>query len=226
MKSPNNSPLFYQRMKYNESRPCDVPGCDEFRYHMSRYCKAHMYKVNYFGHPLGVPIRLKDYRRELLLCREVIARNKRDHPGLVQACRELRGWMDINNQNPSVHEDIQRFCKASVVPTRILEDSSALTQVYYHNNGYGQHGRIIFDDQSFLQVLGYRCLALIPRKVITSPRTGTRYPKAASKIARSHLGEYLWKSYGALLKNVADTAANPEKYQKKRDEAFRRPLSL
>ncbi|MHB8495565.1 MAG: hypothetical protein ACYC9Z_04250 [Casimicrobiaceae bacterium] len=169
-----------------------------------------------YGDPEGRKVFPKDYASER---REVagLFRAFPEHPGVLDACKWLRGWLDASiagDKSQPGYLHIARLDRWNITPLAILSEVCAVWLYAM------RHPHTLPDDQRLTFALAGQALLLAPRDYVKSYhyKSGeSRQYREARYEARKAIGDHLRLTLARLLVNVAHTCE--ERLQQKQNRA-------
>ncbi len=195
--------------------PCRIAGCKKPRAGAT-LCDSHRKRRWKYGDPEGRKIFPKFYLHERREVAKLFAAYP-DHPGLIDACKWLRAWLDASlagdkSQPGYVH--MARLHRWEITPLAILAEVCAVW-LYAH-----RHPHALPDDQRLTFALALQMLLLAPRDYLKSfhYKTGeTRYYRESRYAARKEIGDHIRLTLARLFVNV--TQACEERLEQKQNRA-------
>lgn len=218
-KRTRSSTTVRERIRQNESKKCDFPGCPLNRYGVSSMCLRHWRNRKNWGHPEGHDVKRTEYAVELAQVSDLVDRNLKTHKGIKQALSELQAFLSLCENNPSYPRDIYRLAVSGIPLDRILKITGAL---YLLREGRLYH-HPFKSDRHFDYVLGHKALKLIPLEIVEN-NTGRKYYKGISPKAKRVMGETLRIKLGVLFMNVVKHILSETEREREVKRAMAEPL--
>ena len=198
----------------NTRHKCKAIACNNPRYNLSGYCKAHFKKNDLYGDPNGKSLRKSEYRKEFEEVSEIITSNI-NHIATQTVLKFIQSWLDRSSSNqPCVMaSEIARLARADVSALDLLLEASAIFLFSQRNP------KSLPDDVRLSYQIGIAILRLAEQFTYTASN-GNKAHRKPSGTDRKAIGKYLRESIGLFHFNV--TAAINKRDQDEQD--FREKL--
>lgn len=210
----------------NEAHQCDVPGCGQHRYALSRWCSRHAATAERQGHPLARPIRPAQWATHRTRLRALYEQHQGSHAGLDWALSWLARWMaDAVARDGQDHPstEVARVVRHGVQPLDVLTELAS-AWVFLQLNPRGA-----ISDTNRDYVLSRAVLGLAPRpRTVTAAasRKGTSgYAKQPHKAALAHVGPHLVRTLARLLANSLHSLQTEDERARAEVDLMRQPFS-
>lgn len=212
-------------VRMNQAHFCEVSGCTDHRYALSRFCGLHAATAERQGHPLARPIKASNWAAHKSAIRDLFAQNS-NHEGLQRALRWLSLWMEqavaLDGQHHWASE-VARIKRHGVSPLEVLVELAAAFAFLQDN----PRAAMSDSHRDFTLSRAVCGLAPRPRTVTAAAKAkGTsgyaRQPKAA---ALAHIGPHLVRTLAPLLSNVHRSIQTDGQRAQAEVDAMRAPFS-
>jgi len=186
----------------NIKRRCSYKHCGESRVGLSKYCGYHRRNTRHNGHPEARSIRSTEWKYELLLAQDFLARHQ-EHDGIKAVLSELSKFLASGAPRfrHRARQVIERLVANGVQADDVLEMTCGLWLFSrWHPNTLDDDARLTYAiGRAFHKLASTR---LDKFEDIYTKETVYKYSNIASADVRD-LGHYLRDVTGALCLNVA-----------------------
>lgn len=186
----------------NIGKSCAVSNCGKPRKCLSRYCSAHTWRSQRWGHPSGVPFSpLTNYASELTEVTAFIQQH-RNHEGVSSAVKWFGEWLAdaaISKAVPG-QGHLRRLSHHAVEPLKMLCEAAALF-LYSCRNPHR-----LPDDARLSFAIAHNVLSLAPkdcRMGLVRGRVRTVYKPIAATVKRE-VGQHIRNVLSLLFLNIVD----------------------
>lgn len=212
-------------VRVNELRSCDIKGCTEHRYSLSRWCSRHAAAAERNGDPHAKPIAPSKWASHRTAVRQLYTENAA-HAGLTRALSWLSSWMaqavalDGREHWASEVARVHRHgCSAMDVLVEL-----AACWCYLQENPRATTSDSHRDFTLSKAVCG---LAPRPRRVSThaAAKGSNGYAQKTKPGALKHIGPHLVRTLGPLLISTHQSIETEQERARAEVEAMRLPFN-